>query len=464
MIIFEIFYKIVGIVIALLLPLLPGSLVVEYILPELKEKKILFLIFGLIIGHALLSSIVYILWMSGFKINFLLFSLVFILLTLSLYFLGKIFLLNSQTYSQFLRSDDFNESKVQNKTVKKQKGLNHYIFILLVAISVIYFLMIGITSFTEEVSDWPGIGIWGLKAKIIYFSGTCSDLLTNKEIAYSHPEYPLGYALMITWYSHLIGDFDNYLIKTIPLFWGGIAFLTIYQIGNNVSGRKNIALLFALFVASSTTYFNCCIKMYSEMILISSVLAGFYCLTKFMQIPNNLRRSQKLRFLIMGFILLICSTWYKNEGMLYLIVAILGVMIFGFRDIRKTCKSNWKITIYLLCTTIVLILLPWIITKIQYGLHARDFSFSKGIFFSLTPYSPEWKKMIIHILGRFHQEYFFNKYNIGICCSFILISTLIFIRKDFYKLSVIKQHFIQNLHIYFIFCFNNASMVASTSS
>jgi len=477
--IFEIIYKTFAILAGLLLPIFPGCLALGLLLPELKKQKILFLICGLLVGHALLSSLVYMLWLAGLNIRLSVFLIVFAVLFMICYFLCKYF---------FNKDRQCGSSCLIEEQQSSTGKLKHrYIFIFLVAVSVIYFLIVGITSFTEEVSDWPGIGIWGLKGRIIYFTGTCADLLSNKEIAYSHPEYPLGYAFMITWCCHLAGDFDNWLIKIIPLFWGIIAFVTIFQVGRSLSGRRNTALLFALFAASTTTYFNCCIKMYSEMILISMIISGFYCLIRFMQTEevingldeqypprpegvemegharhvcsfapapeedrNNLRISQKSRWLLTGLVLLIFSCWYKTEGMLYLFAAVFGLAVFAFRDIREVRRSNWKISVYVLTVAVLLALVPWSLTKFQYGLHARDFSLSKSTFFALSPFSSEWKEIILEISNRFYHEYIFNKYNIGICCSFILISLLLLIRKDFYKLSVIKQHFIQNRHIYFV--------------
>ena len=439
--IFEVIYKIIGIVAALLLPMFPGCLAVGLLLPELKTQKILYGILGLIIGHTLLSSITYILWFSaGVKITLLLFLIV--LGILSILFYAFLLRRGRQCRSSCLTEEHQNG-------IEKLK--HRYIFIFLVAVSIIYFLIVGITSFSESVSDWPGIGIYGLKAKIIYYAGSCVNLFNNKEIAYSHPEYPLGYALMITWCCQMVGNFYNALLKIIPLFWGVIAFLTIFQVGRSISGRRNTALLFALFAASTTTYLNCCIKMYAEMILISIIVSAFYCLTEFMRTKD---KREKHGLFLLGMVLLIFSCWYKTEGMLYLLAAICGLAIFAFRDIREILKNKRFKAFIILVSAVTLAVFPWCITKLAYGLHSRDFS-TKA--FCITG-----KTRFADISGKFLHEYLFNWYNVGICCSFMLITLVLFLREEHFRIfsftclrkllffHAVKKHLIINRQIYFV--------------
>lgn len=106
--------------------------------------------------------------------------------------------------------------------------------------------------------------------------------------------------------------------------------------------------------------------------------------------------------------------------------------------------------LYVLIITLIITLFPCLFTKYQYGLHTRDFSFSKSVFFTLSPFSPEWEKIFFEISSKFYHEYLFNKYNLGMCCAFMLLTSLLFLSKNFFKLSNIKKHVSQYRSVYFI--------------
>jgi len=430
----EIILKILMMLIALLLPGIPGSLAVRLFLPKIIKNRIIFFTAGLLIGDGIVSSLIYTLWFYfNIPINAYSFAAVYCILTISLI----AFSLKRCNYKDGNR-DNSQSTKPQKESKYKP------IFLFLIFVSIIMWVLIGIMTFSSGVSDWPGIGIWGIKGKIIYHTEGCLGFINNIELAYSHQAYPPGYALMLTWCWYFIGGPEHYLIKMIPFFWGLISFILLYAITKKVlSNRKNSALLFTLFVCSTPAFINTTIKMYADLVLISYLLCGFYSLFEWIKCENIELKKQRSMYLIGGLIMLIFSCWYKSEGIVYLFCAISGIIIFVLRDFLKTIQENIIKSCCLLFTALALAIIPWFNSKIIYNIHMRDFSL-KTICFN---------KERFHEISLMFYNAFTTKYGIGIICLVILFFLIFFIRKDFFKhftLRKIKNHILQYRLLYFM--------------
>ncbi len=404
--------RVLAILGALLIPAAPGCLMARRLLPELGKRRAIYFVAGLLLGHGMLSCVVYVLWLCfGVEINA--YTSAAALLSMAL----ALFLFSGNSGGKGLEKIEAGEeAAAEGREEKAAPGSRERaVFMFLVAVSVVLWTLVAVSAFSVEICDWPGIGIWGLKAKIMCHTGGCRDFLVNRELAYSHPEYPLGYPLTLAWCWEVSGGSEHQLIKIAPFFWGVVSFLLLYSVSKEIlGGDRNLALLIALFACGAPAFVNMTAKLYAEPMFFPWILCGMYLIREWMT-REETQAKEKGGFLTLGLVMMIFSCWYKNEGMVYLSCAVSGIMLFAFRDFRETVKASFKRFTLWISASLALAVLPWLLVKHAYGIHERDFSLD-ALSFS--------HERFVEITGRFSRT-FLNKNGMGWGCAAVLALLLI---------------------------------------
>ncbi len=406
------------IICALLLPLFPGAGTLKVLLPNLKINSFIYFTASLLAGHFLLSFITFFLLIIGFKMNPVLFISVYLILSS---FICLILTIRKNTGPDHKVTEGLNYSlfyKYFNLLIKRSINnfkKNRFYIIIATGSFLIFFIMMIIDGMSMAVASWPGVAVWAFKAKILCITGEIGNLYTNPETIYIHPEYPLGYPIMLAWCWSVAGGIDDWLIKLVPIFWSAISYILLLKLFNYGTERKSmVSVLLASLIVSSTIWFMITFTMYAETLLICQTLTGFYCVKCFLDAVDS---EKKQSFLILSMFMFSMSCWWKTEGLIYSLTMAFALFLISWKEIKIAISSDKYRFIFFTTVAGVLGLLPLFMSKFIFRTASIDFSITGMPAF----FSEAWVKKSGKILQVFTETTFYNIRGLGIIVSILAV-------------------------------------------
>jgi hypothetical protein len=199
------------------------------------------------------------------------------------------------------------------------------VWALAAALSVPW-LVFALESIAEPMWTTDYLAIWGLKAKIIFFSAAIPDRLFHDPFTFwSHPEYPLLLPLSLASLAAMLGRFDD---QALALLYPAFEAATILLLFGHL--RRRISLAAGAAAASAAAL---CFPLYRAVnagsaeipLAFAFVLAG----TAFLDSLDDDTTALRVRLLIASHL---CAT-LKQEGALF--VGLLALACFVRWAIRR---------------------------------------------------------------------------------------------------------------------------------
>ncbi len=223
-----------------------------------------------------------------------------------------------------------------------------------------------LASLLAPLNDWDGVCVWGIKAKVLFYSTVkTSDYFYKPEYAFSHPNYPLLWPFMYAWVCTVLGSWDDLgmlILNPVNL----IVFSTLMYWTLRRYVARTVALTVTAIMASLPAlvhYAECGQSDVTLMVIFGASLFGMF------DWMNHQRRdSLWLSAFLMG-----GALFTKQEGQI-IFAALLcagGVYIFVAQ------RSNWKRLLGQLVVFAVIAViwaLPWLL--FQRGIKDWSWDFS----------------------------------------------------------------------------------------
>jgi len=257
----------------------------------------------------------------------------------------------------------------------------------------------------KPIEAYDSVAIYGLKAKVIYFTQSLgSDFFANIGSYFhgAHPDYPLFISLSESWVYTFLGNFNDFIVKAIfPLFYVSFIFI-FYAIVKRITKDNKLAVLFMFLLATVKQFSDYSIIGVSDMelgIFFAISAAYFYIWT------INKRKACFINLSLVGTILCL---WTKNEGMLLSLIMISIVLLYLFINFKKVDhKVNLRMFSYVFIASLAI--LAWLLFKKYNGFTNENFNLSM---ISISSFFDNFKK-IPSILYEYQKHLFgFKKWNI----------------------------------------------------
>jgi hypothetical protein len=203
---------------------------------------------------------------------------------------------------------------------------------LLVAVIVACLGARTVACLLAPLNDWDGICIWGLKAKIFFFTTVHdTDFFQNQQNAFSMVVYPLLWPFMYTWVCTVLGKWDDLgmLILNPINMWVFAALL--YCTAKKFTPRT-VALAVTAMMASLPASMHYAETAQADIPIMLISGASLFCLFDWMQH----RRTDSI---LLAAVLMGGALFTKNEGVIifgaHLCAAILSIFLAGQTAERK---------------------------------------------------------------------------------------------------------------------------------
>ena len=304
-------------------PCLIGSLIIVCLFPydSLRKANLILIVFlGTGIGLGITSATIF-LWLVIFgqpNSYYFLAEFGFVLLL----FLLASYSINSskdpQSDSIIGSNDDFN-------TVAWLK----YLFYILLVFSLASFALKAFVHDPHGKFDaWT---MWNYRARLLFHGGTQWSYAFSKDIIHTSPDYPLLLPASIFRMWVIIGTDSIVVPITIAGFFTFGSIFLILQ-GLSIVRGQNHGYLIAIFMLISTQWWKKGAYQYADVPLAFFILSTIILLTLKEKYP-----SAALRLMFLAGLATSCAAWTKNEGLLFLALMILVLIIFNI-IIKKTAS------------------------------------------------------------------------------------------------------------------------------
>ncbi len=207
----------------------------------------------------------------------------------------------------------------------------------------------------------PCLGVWGLKAEAM---GATQDIpwqqLQDHDQAWSHPEYPLHWPLVLYWLKLWSGGDSAAALKWGQLLLGlGVACQCLWLLRERLAFDWPWAIGLTALVQLGLTSEQVNTQLYAENLLLLSLIPA-------LALSQETGSGRTLSFLLFG-----AAAWTKQEGLLCWLLILLPL---GFVALRaKSAKSfPWRPVFF----TALLFVLPWRLICHQLELGVHDFALS----------------------------------------------------------------------------------------
>lgn len=239
---------------------------------------------------------------------------IYFLLTFQLFYIYK-----------FLDFNRFSIPRIQN--------FNSLIILIILSFTVIYY--------QKQIipwGAWDGTFIWNLHAKFLADQEIWLQLF-NKQISWSHPDYPLFLPSLIAIFWNLDGSISTIipiLISLLPLL--GIIVILYSSLNNTLVGFVPCAI-----IISDKVFMGQASSQYADTWLAFFILLGTYLIA-------SVKHNKNIIFVV-G-IIVSGAFWVKNEGLFFFIITSF-LVFFQYKSDKKLIVKYFSGTIILI---IILIL------------------------------------------------------------------------------------------------------------
>ncbi len=289
-------------------------------------------------------------------------------------------------------------------------NMAEYLLIFLISFQSLYNFF---RALIKPVESYDAVGIYGLKAKMLFLAGGISGNFFKELAAFfhgAHPDYPLLIPLSQTWVYTFLGRFDDLAVKVIfPLFY--ISFLLVfYGALKRITKNRILALLFTFLLASVKQFSD-----YSTIAVADMELGIYFAVSIFYFYHWILGRYKKGSefYLSISLLGLLLALWTKNEGMLLSLITLCILIIYVFLQDLKLKGQNASLKkiaqpiMYVLITS--LFMLGWVVFKRRHGLINENFNLSMV---NIENFFDGFSK-IPAIIYEYQKQFFgFKKWNI----------------------------------------------------
>ena len=196
------------------------------------------------------------------------------------------------------------------------------------ALAAVFFLTCYFLLYASKHGSWDAWAIWNLHAKFLYYTASWRNIF-SKDLAYSHPDYPLMLPSIIAFFWNGIGKASPFvplllsygLLLAVPLY----IYFSLRDAG--LKWLPYIAL--AIFVADNN-FKDLAVSQCADTLLALLILIVFVQYSKLKNGDNN-------RALLLGFICASCA-WVKNEGMAFYILFTLCFIAGNYKQLSVLKK------------------------------------------------------------------------------------------------------------------------------
>lgn len=259
-------------------------------------------------------------------------------------------------------------------------------------------------SLMTPMNDWDGICVWGLKAKVVFYETVrTTGYFGRRELAYSHPVYPLLWPFMYAWVSTVLGHWDDVGIFILNPINAIVATVLLYGALRKVTTRTACLAVTAMF-ASLPALLNYAECAQGDVPLMLLNAASLFCLFEWMQ-------SRRLASLLLAGFLLGGAMFTKEEGKIILVahafVAALSIFLAAAPSDRKRLFGH--LALYLLVAGIWIF--PWLVFQ-------RTIAVGEDQFRPITFANIRWHEIptlcytAIQEMLIFYNTYGYPKWNI----------------------------------------------------
>ena len=302
-------------ILLIITPCLIGALIIVNLFPSDSLKKahlILTVFLGTGLGFGITSATLF-LWLVIFgqpSSYYFLAEFGFVLL---------LFLLASYRISSAKnpQSDSLIRSNNDCNTVAWVK----YLFFILLVLSLASFAL---KAFEHDPhGKWDAWAIWNFRARLLFHGGTQWSDAFSKELIFSHPDYPLLLPASVFRMWVIIGtDSIAVPIAMAAFFTFGSIFLILQCL--SILRGQNQGYLAAFFMLIATQYLKIGTYQYADIPLAFFILTTILLLTLKEKSP-----LAALRIMFLAGLATSCATWTKNEGLVFLVLMMLVLIIFN---------------------------------------------------------------------------------------------------------------------------------------
>lgn len=313
-------------------PCLIGSLIIVWLFPydSLKKANFFLIVFlGTGIGLGITSATIF-LWLVIFgqpdSYYFLAeFGFVFLLFLLASHSINS---------SKDPQSDSIIGSNDNFNTV----ALLKYFFYILLVFSLASFALKAFVHDPHGKADaWQ---MWNYRARLLFHGGIQWSYAFSKDIIHSSPDYPLLLPASIFRMWVIFGTDSIAVPITIAGFFTFGSIFLVLQ-GLSIIRGQNHGYLAAIFMLIATQFIKIGTYQYADIPLAFFILSTIILLTLKEKYP-----LAALRIMFLAGLATSCAAWTKNEGILFLALMILVLIMFNI--IIKKQLSGIKEFIYFL--------------------------------------------------------------------------------------------------------------------
>jgi hypothetical protein len=282
--------------------------------------------------------------------------------------------------------------------------------------------MMFIKANLSGADDAAGQAVWGFKAKIISMEGNLPiEYLMDETKNYSHRDYPVGWAVFLSFLSLCAGRYDDALLNNANVFISLLVFISIVEILRKSSLSANFALIMGLILCGNRFFLYCSTMPYAEPLLILCVLWAVYFGMEYLKNGND------LDLLFNSFLFAFCAL-IKNEGILLCglnIFMMVLVLTIKSREEKGFKKLDILRAFFVLVLPLLFAVLPWLALKWAVGIKSYDFSFSRLAEMDL----PEFMNVIKSSVKEVGTVLFFNWRTNFVFCFCLPVILVFFIGK-----------------------------------
>ncbi|NQU16572.1 MAG: glycosyltransferase family 39 protein [Candidatus Saganbacteria bacterium] len=403
---------VIRILLALLVPFLLGYSLLLYLF---KKNELVFLermAISFVLGSGLLTFVMTLFVLFRIPLNFLVivvFPVLFIL------------------FSLFKFRDNMVFGFDAMKTVTFGFGFARVLFFGLLFLIALKLCYVFSEALLRPVYTWDAMQNWVIRAKFIFYERVPQNIYNT--------DYPLHLPLIVSWFSIVLGEWNDQLYKVIfPLYYSSMLG-SFYFVLRRFKGQLHSIFFTFLLSTLPLLAYHATIS-YADF----SVAVFFYFAVAYLYVFMEKRGEGcfYLAALFAGMMMLV-----KSEGRLYFFALLFVLAIYLLREQRQI-KPILKFFFPAL-----LLILPWIIIRTTFGIKGFDWLF------------PETYYSISQLIGRFwfilQQVYkkFLFEGNWHLAWFAFVLSFLAFYKKIFQsKLKYLYLLTLLNLIVLFIvFCF-----------
>jgi hypothetical protein len=318
-------------------PCLIGSLIIVWLFPydSLRKANFILIVFlGTGLGLGITSSTIF-LWLAMFGQPNSYYFLIEFGLVLLLFLLA----FNSISSSKDFQSDSIIGLNGELNTIAWLK----YLFFILLAFSLGSFAL---KAFVHDPhGKWDAWAIWNFRARLLFHGGTEWFYAFSKDNF--QPDYPLLLPVSVFRMWVIIGSDSIAVPITIAGFFTFGSIFLILQCLSIIRGQ-NHGYLAAIFMLIATQYLKIGTYQYADIPLAFFILSTIILLTLKEKYP-----LAALRIMFLAGLATSCAAWTKNEGILFLALMILVLIMFNI-VIKKQLRGIKEFFYFLFGLTPVL--------------------------------------------------------------------------------------------------------------